>query len=356
MNKQSIGYLLTNNSNNFNILRLLAACLVIYGHTSAVTGTGPADIFLQFVGFKFIGGVAVDIFFVISGFFITSSALNASTLRSYVGARILRIYPALIVCVVLLVFILGPIFTIADDYWSNPGTWNYLFVNGTATNVVYYLPGVFQDLHDKAVNGSLWSLAVELKLYIAVFILSGLKIIYQKSLFNILFFLALIIGYFDNSIFISVLEHPNHVDVAMMFLIGSFMCINKDDIIINAPIALVLIFIAAMQHNTPSFGMAYNILLPYLVFYIAFIPRLNFFNKMGDYSYGVYLYGWPSQQLIYYSNPSVSNHIQSILALALALALGVLSWHIIENNANKLKRYLPKNSIPGLINQKNGLS
>ena len=143
MKNNSIGFLLKNKSNNFNLLRLFAAILVIYGHTSAVTGRGPADIFLQIVGFKFIGGVSVDVFFVISGFFITSSAVNAPTFRYYLGARALRIYPALITLMVLTVFILGPIFTTSEQYWSSEETWKYFFVNGSARGVVYNLPGVF---------------------------------------------------------------------------------------------------------------------------------------------------------------------------------------------------------------------
>ena len=72
-------------------MRLIAALAVIYGHASAVTGKGPADIFLQWVGYKFIGGVAVDVFFVISGYLITQSALSKNGLIYYCASRILRI-------------------------------------------------------------------------------------------------------------------------------------------------------------------------------------------------------------------------------------------------------------------------
>lgn len=69
----TLGFMFNKHSNNFNIMRLIAAFAVIYGHAGAVTGKGPPDIFLQLIGFKFIGGVAVDVFFVISGYLITAS-------------------------------------------------------------------------------------------------------------------------------------------------------------------------------------------------------------------------------------------------------------------------------------------
>lgn len=70
MNTNNIGYFLQNRNNNFNLIRLLASIAVIYGHTTAITGHGPADIFLQYVGFKFIGGVAVDVFLLLVVFLL----------------------------------------------------------------------------------------------------------------------------------------------------------------------------------------------------------------------------------------------------------------------------------------------
>ena len=172
--------------------------------------------------------------------------------------------------------------------------------------------GSFENFHDKAVNGSLWSLSLEVKMYLIVFFAGFLKILKNKTLFNILFFIIMIVGFFDKSFFLQFLLYPNYVHVSMMFLLGSFIYINRDSINVTSPILLFLIFIAAMHHKTPTFGLAYNILLPYLVFYLAFLPGFKFFNKIGDYSYGVYLYGWPALQMVYYLNPTAQNHIQTI--------------------------------------------
>jgi peptidoglycan/LPS O-acetylase OafA/YrhL len=128
-------------------------------------------------------------------------------------------------------------------------------------------------------------------------------------------------------------------------MFGSFMCVNKNDIVICAPILLLLLALAAIQHNTPTFGVSYNILLPYLVFYVAFIPGISFFNKFGDYSYGIYLYGWTSQQIVYSFNHNMTNCVNTILGTLLATLMGILSWHLVEKNANKLKKHLPRKKI-----------
>jgi peptidoglycan/LPS O-acetylase OafA/YrhL len=196
MNYRTLGDCLKEKQNNFNIIRLVAALSVIYGHADAVTGRGPADIFLQYVGFKFIGGVAVDVFFVVSGFLVAASALSGNGILYYLKSRLLRIYPALFVCVGLTVLLLGPALTVSADYWRAPETWRFLWVNASAYGTEYFLPGVFQGMHDKAVNGSLWSLAVEVKMYWIVLALYVLGILKSRSLFNGLFFCSLVVGYF----------------------------------------------------------------------------------------------------------------------------------------------------------------
>ena len=87
MNNDTLGAVFDARNNSMNIMRLLAALAVIYGHASAVTGRGPGDLFLQFVGYKFIGGVAVDVFFVLSGFLITASAMSGKGIRYFVVSK-----------------------------------------------------------------------------------------------------------------------------------------------------------------------------------------------------------------------------------------------------------------------------
>ena len=238
MNNDTLGAVFDARNNSMNIMRLLAALAVIYGHASAVTGRGPGDLFLQFVGYKFIGGVAVDVFFVLSGFLITASAMSGKGIRYFVVSRVLRIYPALIICVVLSVFLLGPLLTVSHEYWVSTATWRYLFGNATAYRTEYFLPGVFSGLHDPAVNGSLWSLLVEVRLYLMVGIGFMVGVFSSKRVFNTLFFSVIILGYFAPEVFSKLFGPENHRHVAMMFMIGAFAWVNRHSIPIGPGLLL----------------------------------------------------------------------------------------------------------------------
>lgn len=335
---QNLGCLLENRKNNFNLIRLFAAISVIYGHTSAVTGKGPDDFFLQYVGFKFIGGIAVDVFFIISGFFITSSYINSKNIKYFIASRILRIYPALVICVAITAFVVGPIYTQSAYYFFNTEVYEYFFTNASAYNTVYFLPGVFENLHDKAINGSLWSIPIEVKLYCLTLIFGMFYTLAHKNIFNFIFFIILIVAYFNSSIFSIFFQYENHRHVALMFLMGSFIYVNKDKIILNPFMLLLLLFLAASFHGTEKFEIVYNLLLPYIVIYLGFAKEIKIFNKIGDYSYGIYLYGWIIQQLVFYYNPQISNQYHAIVSIISALIAGVISWHLIESKMLKFKK------------------
>ncbi|MBC7601359.1 MAG: acyltransferase, partial [Ramlibacter sp.] len=103
----TLGSLFDGRSNNFNLIRLLAALVVIYAHAPAITGLGAPEPFAQFTG-KYSGALAIDVFFLLSGFLVTASALSERGLRHFIASRVLRIYPALVVCTALMVLVLGP--------------------------------------------------------------------------------------------------------------------------------------------------------------------------------------------------------------------------------------------------------
>jgi peptidoglycan/LPS O-acetylase OafA/YrhL len=333
----SLEFAFQNKANNLNLIRLIAALLVIYGHANAISGRGPPDFAALYLGYKFIGGIAVDVFFVISGFLITSSALNKNGLTYYAASRVLRIFPALIVCILITVLIVGPALTVSENYWTSSQTWKYLWRNSLAFKTEYFLPGVFETHHDKGVNGSLWSLVVEVRLYILIFLLALLGILKRQSLFNGLFFSVLLLGYFIPNFGDSIFAYENHRHVAIMFFIGAFCWINQKSIPLNSFILLVLFCFAAALHNTPKFAVGYIILLPYLVLYLMFAPGFQWFNGLGDYSYGVYLYGWLTQQLVLVVMPKADNFQLTIWPSLLALLLASGSWHLIEKPAMRFR-------------------
>lgn len=147
---------------NFAAIRLLAALVVVFGHSFPLTGSeGPG-----YLGSP-ASTLAVKIFFVISGYMISESWLRDPHIGRYLRRRALRIFPALFVLCLFSVLVVGPALTSADlaTYLSHHGTWNYL------TNIALYpnysLPGVFEgNIYPSAVNGSLWTLPIEFSMYL----------------------------------------------------------------------------------------------------------------------------------------------------------------------------------------------
>lgn len=327
--------------NNFHALRLLAALLVIYGHAYAVGVFAGADIYLTYVGNKFIGGVSVDVFFVVSGFLVAGS-FERSTLRSFVVARFLRIYPALFVCMFVTVAIVGPIETTRPlaDYWS-ADTWRYFWRNASLAGTEYFLPGVFEAARDRAVNGSLWSLPLEVRLYVAVFVIGVAGLLVRRT-YAVVAVSALIVLYFFAPSLPIYTRYTNWFHSSAFFAAGTFCWLFREDIRLNAMGVLGVVILLGALHGTPKFFVAYYFGLIYLVFYVALalpIPRLI---SQVDLSYGVYLYGWPIQQLLVRHWPEAGVGAHVLMATVLALVLAYLSWTFVEKPALNLKKRIPK--------------
>lgn len=321
--------------NNFNLIRLFAAWAVIYGHSHALTVGAGDDLAVRLLKFKFSGGIAVDVFFVISGFLIAAS-LERNRLPSYLMSRALRILPALFVCIALTTFLMGPLLTTASDYWRNPETWHYFVANaGLSMNTAYFLPGVFRGLNFESVNGSLWSLPIEARLYLWLG-LFGLLSLNRPNRFNPIFIALMTIG------FLLLTRTPlsdaksNLAYAQAFFLTGAFAWINRSSIPLSWPLLFVILVFAASLHGTDHFYIGYFLVLSYGTLFLAYVPKLPVIRH-NDFSYGLYLYGWPSQQLVQTFAPGTGQVGNTIWGTLLAGSFAFASWFLVEAPAMRMK-------------------
>lgn len=330
--------------NNFNLIRLLAAWAVIYGHAYPLTGTPGPDLVQLLVGLKFAGGVAVDVFFLASGLLIAAS-LERNRLPAFLAARALRILPALVVCVALCTFALGPLVTTAADYWRHPQTWKYFLANAQLLRETqYFLPGVFETLPDRAVNGSLWSLPIEGKLYLVMAFL-GLLSLHRRWRFNVLYVAGLVAG-------LALLREPlpphkaNLAWCVAFFMTGVAAWINRGAVRLHWAPLLAAIGVAWWLRGQDAQRYAYFVALAYCTLWLAYVPKLPVIRH-HDISYGLYLYGWPAQQLVQWLAPGtgVVGNVLGATLLAGALAAG--SWFLVEAPALRLKARFKVKRAPG---------
>jgi peptidoglycan/LPS O-acetylase OafA/YrhL len=335
-------------NNNFDFLRFFGAVLVIFSHCYPLLfGINPNRepfVPLNYSGIN-LGDIGVIIFFVISGYLITLSWKRDPFIRNFFVKRILRIYPGFIVVVLGASFILGPIVTNLTifEYFKN---FNYVkFLYNFLLLSQVNLPGVFQNNpFPNSVNGSLWILIWEFKMYILTALLGFFSLLNKKVMTLLIIFYALVwypwqmkLFFVDNNILNNILS-----PFPLYFLIGSFLAL-RDKKTYDYRIAILLLIFWILTLKSIIFVPLTFIALPYIILTIAYskIPLINKFGIFGDFSYGLYIFAFPIQQMIVMiAETSLTIFTFFISSFFITFGFAIASWRMIESKALKLKTKL----------------
>lgn len=340
--------------NNFNLIRFIAATLVLVSHCYPLFfGNSDNEPLKQLVGIS-LGSMAVDIFFISSGFLIANSFFYNKSLGKFIKSRVLRIYPGLIVSLIITVFFLGLFFTKLTPiaYLSDMQTYKFLFKNMLLfLGEEATLPGVFQGLPwANTVNGSLWTLPFEVRAY-AVLVFIGVVLGYCEQKWKSLSFkkLYLIIPIFGMGIYFLDYFYPilpisyfgsEYARLLSMFFIGVAFYSYREKIVLSKKLFFILstlLIISALDNHL--FFIFYNSFLAYIIFFLAYIPKgfIRKFNKYGDYSYGIYIYAFPVQQSLLALKPDINLFEFFVISLMITFVFAYFSWQFIEKNSLDLK-------------------
>lgn len=333
---------------NVNIIRLIAASTVIFSHAFLISEKTEAnEPFVRLFGDdKILGIFGVYAFFITSGFLVTQSAQFGSV-GGFLWRRALRIYPALVVCILLSVYVLGPLFSPLGIRrylrWSNPLETTVLSVLNPSygmklPNVQFYDPAI--SWLATFTNGSLWSISQEIFCYLILAALMAIGLLRAPFMA-----FALAVGVTWQLFF----EHPwpdtqlitDFTFIAPYFFCGSLLWFVMEKWQPNLVLAsifaalgvLCLVFLPAYSYGPMLFA--------YPLVYIAISPSIQLptLDRLGDVSYGTYLYGWPVEQVVNHALGQYSTWWTVFgLSLPITLLLGWLSWHLLEKHALRLKR------------------
>lgn len=335
--------------NNFNLIRFISALAVILSHSYPLSlGKTAFEPFEEAIGIS-LGEIAVHVFFVTSGFLVTGSLIRNSNILDFFLSRALRIFPALIVSALFVIVLCGLAETQLPltEYFYSSQTYNYFITNSLLIikSVVYFLPSVFIDNpYPKVVNGSLWSLPWELRMYI---ILGASFFIFKKRANIILLGIyTLSLAYFCYNEFIldiNILFFYHLFYLSILFFSGALLYIYSNIIPINYLIFLsiiLLLTLLAVFFDLKLFKLFYYILFPYIVIYLAYVPKgtVRAFNKLGDYSYGLYIYAFPIQQMVVSLFDKITPIELFNYSFPITLFLSIFSWGLIEKPSLKLKK------------------
>ena len=326
--------------NNFDLLRLFAALLVFWFHALAFTGR-PAPMLFSWVA---PGPLGVYIFFLISGYLVSKSWDSDPDAARFLARRALRIFPALVVLVVLTAVLLGPALTTLPlhDYFRHPFFRKY-FLN-IVLLPVYALPDVFaHQVVPNAVNGSLWSLPVEFTLYLMLLLLGAMRA--PRSTLVVLlaagcwFTLTWSVVRENLVVFYGMIVQ-DVVQYGVYFLLG--VCVSRFRLerwltVTGVCVSFVLM-IAAEPWPLVSRAVSW-IAFPsiFLTFGLATSVAARALARLGDYSYGVYIYAFPVQQSVNYLFPALPMTAYVLLSLAITFAFAAASWHLVERRALRWK-------------------
>ncbi len=331
--------------NNFDFVRLFAAFLVLVSHQFPLGGRAE-----PMVDGISAGHVGVAIFFSISEYLIAQSWSRSPDLAAFVRARLTRIWPGCAVVTLLAAFVLGPLVsTRTDGYFLSSETWRYL--RTLAFDVQYRLPGVFVDNpYPHAVNGSLWTIPLELTWYAVIAALGVAGLVRRRA--AMVPACLLVVAYVLQQRYTGK-PGPVHplFELGSFFAIGAALATVRGTLLERRREALfaAAIVAAGLSASGLSF-IAQFVLLPVLAigFGEARTPILRRVGRFGDVSYGFYLYAFPVQQtvvLLTGNTLSVATGIATSAAITLLLAFA--SWRLVEKPAMRWRTATRSNTGRG---------
>lgn len=340
-----------NHQNNFGMLRLLFACLVVFSHCATMDRDRSKEPLHHFFGTMTLGDLAVDGFFLISGYLITMSYYQSESIKSYFVKRCLRIFPGFAAASLISIFLFAPL----------SGSWELISKLSLIDWIKIplkiftlqqpWVEGAFQDINDPTkfhrLNAPMWTIRMEFICYMAVPILAFLStgkrnyILFATTivmLVNFCFIIMFFYFHMNTPFFIASLAR-----LLPAFCIGACFYLFKDKIFWSGRLSLLFsISLFFLFSNKYLAEPALMTLGGYLLFNFALNLKSQLLNNIGskvDLSYGIYLYSWPTQMLIMLKYPTINSGELCLYVLAISSTFAFLSWKLIEKPCLSLKKH-----------------
>lgn len=337
--------------NNFDFLRILFASLVIVSHSYLATGNRNNELLSVLTNRQeAFGSLAVKCFFIISGYLIFQSLNRSKTIFNYFWKRLLRIYPGYFIMLIFTSLLIPFVYNKDVSLFKNPDYFNYFLRQLTIYHTQDEISGVFSNQPSHLINGSLWTIKYEITMY---FLLGILFLVKKKWRIYFIFF-AFLSSYLllitNNAFFLNnrllskiYLQGPQFYDLLCLFM-GGALCTSfsiknnlSSHLIVSSAFIIIII---SFYLNIWSY-LKYLLLPIIIVFWgslsIPYISSIG--KKVGDISYGIYIYGWLIQQTLYYYF-HFSILWLTIFSLLLAFIFGFISWHLVEKKALSYKNLI----------------
>lgn len=329
--------------NSLNLLRLVLAAAVILWHSYAVLGIEKPD-----TGFQdLVGALPVNGFFAISGFLIYRSWAHQPSVKNYLLARVMRIYPAFWVCLIVTAVIFAPLSTLFQGgdplrQLMSTSTLTYLVKNASLAMFQWRIGNSPSDIpFVDSWDASLWTLAWEFLCYLGLLGLALLGMTTRKWILPTAFTASVII----NVLAMSLLPYEavgRAGRFSIFFLAGALVAQYSWRVTAGWGVAITALTVACLSSWIPVghyIVQAPAIAIGLIALGGVFNPRWS--ELRNDVSYGVYIYAFPVQQFLAIVGLLALDVLTfSALALMLTIPLALLSWFLIERPSLRLRSTL----------------
>jgi peptidoglycan/LPS O-acetylase OafA/YrhL len=322
----------------FDFLRILAAVAVVFSHSFLIAEGREDNEPLQALVGEISGIYGVFIFFILSGFLVFDSGIRSQSIWIFTLKRMFRIVHAYIFCNTFVILFVCPFFYKDgfQSYFSNVNIWytivkiNLFLIDGLYISGVHFYSAIVDSSHmPSIVNGSLWTLQIELLCYVLIGIICYLSFnMYFGAL--LIAALALIL-----QLFYPMLQFKIFWSLGMLlpaFAIGMLLYAGFRELKASGFYAVFSFTVLIIAMASPRWNAIDSILFPLLISYpILWLGQQNYslFHKVkrfGDPSYGIYLWGWPVQQVLRSHMPTeISGYQFALICIPSAILMGYIS-------------------------------
>ncbi|WP_322050905.1 acyltransferase family protein [Paraburkholderia bannensis] len=346
---------LSRERNNFDLVRLLAACAVVYAHSFILQPPdGHIDLVTALLGFDYSGSLGVFAFFLLSGLLVTASFDRQRSALRFIILRASRIWPAIAVASLVAIFIIGPLLTTLplQQYFASRLTWGNL----DSFSVILLgkhiqLPGVFENNHaPNAIFAPLWTLPIEVRYYIVVLVTGMLGLLKSPRTMLVAVSIGmvpfLVYPHFEPHFHLALRDLANKPGgpngyayfPEPVFMTGMLLYALRERVDINGWGAAALFAMYLGLRGTPLAQGVFYVAFGYGVLWLGTTPLLHRFAPRNDYSFGIYIYGFAIQQVVAHFGPHLDHLSALLIAAPGVFACAFVSWHCIEKPAIKWTR------------------
>ena len=330
--------------NFFTPLRLIMAIMVMVGHTAIISlrdVEAEPHIFFDY-GFSYL---AVNLFFIASGFLVTKSICYRRDLPEYSSARLLRIYPALIVLVAYGMFLIGPLATTLPiwEYLTHPDVWKQPFLILSFLNTDFILPDTFSSNMEQFTSVPLWTLRYEMLAYLVTALAFTLGLMRRKWMVLAQFILPSLLwivtkqtGLYDQL----PATAEGVLRFGMAYGLGASLFAYRDKLNFHLLGLFCVTVLTVICSQIYVMEIVLNLMLAYGLMFFAYlkVPSFKALQNLPDLSYGVYIYHWSVLQLAFYWWPGLTPMALFTVAAPVTIALACGSWYLIEKPALRMKK------------------